>query len=151
MLNYTFLFFNLIFFFLNINVIQTRKISFYAFTYTNFDSYYSSLINKFNDYSQKNSLGITVELNYLSNTNVTLKPEEVSNNLTNLLDDSINDDTKSIDVVTYDLIYSGKFSEYFIDLNDYFSKERIDSFISSSIESCTTMKKNLISLVCWIY
>jgi len=130
-----------------VKFIQTKKVSLYAFTYTNSDSYYSAIVDKFNEYSQKNSLGIILELKFLGNSGSNLTPEEVAKKLTNYLKDSQNNENpENIDIVTYELMYSSKFSEYFIDLKKYFSKERIETYIRSSIESCSTMKRELVAL-----
>jgi len=129
-------------------IIANVDIKLYAFTYSEEDTYYSELVKKFNTYSTQKSLGITLSLTLLCNTNSTLSTDDIANNLGSYLQKASEGENvkELVDIVTYDVIYSGKFSEYFVDLKHYISEEKIKSFIPSSIDTCTTKDNELISL-----
>lgn len=148
MLNYYFSFFLIsIFTFVNIVKAGIVNVKMYAFAYSENDTYYSELVKRFNEYSTQNSLDIKLDLTILTDKNNTdSKPTyEVANALWNYLK-NYDSNSENVDIVTYDLIYSGKFSDYLIDLRPYFSKEKISTFISTSIETCTAPNGELISM-----
>jgi len=142
--------YTIIFIFVYKIIANNVNLTLYAFTYSDSDAYYSELVKRFNDFSLKQSLGISLELNIINKSNSSLTSDEIADKLDSYLKYSSKEDNKeeSLDLITYDVIYSGRFSNYFVDLKPYISEEKIQSFIPSSIETCTTLEDKLISLVC---
>ncbi|ORX42465.1 periplasmic binding protein-like II [Piromyces finnis] len=138
----------IIFTLINLIIANNTNLVLYAFTYSDTDNYYTELVKRFNEYSIQQSLDISLELNILNNANTSLTSDEIANKLDSYLKYSVkkNDNDENLDLVAYDVIYSGRFSDYFVDLKPFISKKIIDSFIPSSIDTCTTPENELISL-----
>jgi len=104
---------------------------------------YKKLIDNFNEYSTKNDLNIHIELNILTPNNSTTEVTGYGSTIEALL----NRKSEKHDLFFYDNIYSAKFGNHFLNLDDFLPKEHVDDYNYDIISKSCTNKNSLISLV----
>ena len=104
---------------------------------------YSYLINYFNDYSIKNNLNITLNLNLLTPKNSTVNRDEFFS----LIDSFLQKKSNKYDIYFYDNIYTPKFEPYFLDLNKLLPKEHINLYKSIENYESYSYNNKLVGLV----
>ena len=104
---------------------------------------YSYLINYFNDYSIKNNLNITLNLNLLTPKNSTVNRDEFFS----LIDSFLQKKSNKYDIYFYDNIYTPKFEPYFLYLNKLLPKEHINLYKSIENYESYSYNNKLVGLV----
>ena len=114
---------------------------------------YSYLINYFNDYSIKNNLNITINLNLFTPKNSTVHSDEFFS----VIDSFLKRRSNKYDIYFYDNIYTPKFEPNFLDLNKLLPKEHINLYKSvENYESYSYNNKlvglvNLLIIICFSF
>ncbi|ORX81335.1 periplasmic binding protein-like II, partial [Anaeromyces robustus] len=103
---------------------KTVIINALAFTKNEEVQIYTFLVNRFNNYSKKNNLNITVNLNLLSPANSTAESLDFFTSI----DSYLRKKSTKYDIYFYENIYTTKFEPHFINLKEWLPKEHIDMF-----------------------
>ncbi|ORX80266.1 hypothetical protein BCR32DRAFT_268953 [Anaeromyces robustus] len=97
-----------------------------AWSYSNYDFLFSPLIKKFNEYAKENSIDTEIDIELHSPSNSSLYVDDYGSFIEHLLKKK----STKYDIIFYDVIYTPRYSSYFIDLKDYLPKEHIDNYAS---------------------
>jgi len=93
------------------------------------------LIRKFNEYSKKNNLNITVDLNLLNPSNSTNETNDFGTTVEALL----SKETDKYDIYFYDNVYTKRYGKHFINLEEKISKQHMDLYSSDlNFQLCTS-------------
>jgi len=131
-----------IFLFIKICIIyaqNTQNITINAILFSYYDdpnSYYKLFTREFNEYSKKNDLGITVELEILT-------PETSSSVVENYgttIDSLLVKKKQKYEIYFYYSAYSKKYGDYLIDLREYLPEEYIKPYDADLLKSTSYSK-----------
>jgi len=126
-----------------IETVKATIINALAFSVIEKTQIYTYLINNFNDYSIKNNLNITLNLNLLTPKNSTVNRDEFFS----LIDSFLQKKSNKYDIYFYDNIYTPKFEPYFLDLNKLLPKEHINLYKSIENYESYSYNNKLVGLV----
>ncbi|ORX46905.1 periplasmic binding protein-like II [Piromyces finnis] len=107
-----------------ISFTYSLKITSVIWTYDD-GSFFKSITNDFNEYAKKNNLDIELEFVFFTTQNTTTN---FVNEFDSTVDFLLSRKSDKYDVYFYDVQYSRKYFDYFIDLNDYLSKEHLAKY-----------------------
>jgi len=130
-------------FIIYIDYIKLININGLAIVYPDEIKYYNSLVSEFNKYSKKNDLNINLILTILTSDNSTLGIDDFGS----LMDTLINKKSKKYDLYFYYGIYSKRYGQHFLVLDDYFSKDYLKKYDREIITKACTYKNKIIGLV----
>ena len=105
--------------------------------------FYTSLIDKFNQYSKENDLDIEVQFVYLSSVNVTGYYKDYDSFLEALFKKK--DDR--YDIYFYETTNNFNYDNYMIDLNELISEEKLNMFDPEIIQDLCIENGKLVGLV----
>jgi len=136
-----------------IETVKATIINALAFSVIEKTQIYTYLINNFNDYSIKNNLNITINLNLFTPKNSTVHSDEFFS----VIDSFLKRRSNKYDIYFYDNIYTPKFEPNFLDLNKLLPKEHINLYKSvENYESYSYNNKlvglvNLLIIICFSF
>ncbi|ORX83189.1 periplasmic binding protein-like II [Anaeromyces robustus] len=104
---------------------------------------FSPMVNDFNNYSSKNNLNITINLNMLTNQNSTFDLSDYGSMVETLLKKK----SKKYDFIIYDIIYTPKFAPYFLNLYNNIEKEHLDVYDKNILTQSSVYNNRLVGLV----
>ncbi|ORX80267.1 periplasmic binding protein-like II [Anaeromyces robustus] len=102
--------------------------------YSNYDSTYTPMAKRFNEYAKEHNMDIEVEVELFLRSNSSLFVDDYGSQIEHLLKKR----STKYDLFFYDVIYTPRYSPYFVDLRDYLPEEHIANYsLGISSESCT--------------
>ncbi|ORX83231.1 periplasmic binding protein-like II [Anaeromyces robustus] len=106
-----------------------------------FNEIYLSMVNDFNEYSEKNNLNITVKINVHSTADLK-NFESFAFSVESLLIKKSN----KYDIYYYDNSYTQKYGPYLLDLKEYLPEEHIKMYNQEIVEKSCIYKDKLVGL-----
>eukprot|EP00833_Pecoramyces_ruminatium_P013528 jgi/Orpsp1_1/1187560/evm.model.d7180000058609.1 len=103
---------------------------------------YSEIGDEFNNYSIKNNLNITVNVNLMSSLNSTGDVTDFASMIESLLLKK----NKKYDLYFYDNFYTSRFGKYLLKLDNYISEEHIAKYNPQVISEACLYKNKLVGL-----
>ncbi|KAL6605284.1 periplasmic binding protein-like II [Neocallimastix sp. 'constans'] len=125
-----------------IETVKATIINALAFSVIEKTQIYTYLINNFNDYSIKNNLNITINLNLFTPKNSTVHSDEFFS----VIDSFLKRRSNKYDIYFYDNIYTPKFEPNFLDLNKLLPKEHINLYKSVENYESYSYNNKLVGL-----
>ncbi|ORY54234.1 hypothetical protein LY90DRAFT_507793 [Neocallimastix californiae] len=104
--------------------------------------WYTSMINKFNNYSKENNLNITLQFNYYSRINSTNNVGDDASQLDILF---IRHSPK-YDIILYDNIYSRRYGSHLLNLKEWLPNDHINLYSDNILSKTSLYKDKLVGL-----
>eukprot|EP00833_Pecoramyces_ruminatium_P013756 jgi/Orpsp1_1/1187788/evm.model.d7180000060183.1 len=98
--------------------------------------------NEFNKYAKNNNLDITLKLTALTLSSTT----SYINNYNSMIETLLKKHSKKYDIFFYYGSYTTKYGPYFVDLEQYLSKEHIEKFDSNTLNKICIYNNKVVSL-----
>ena len=105
---------------------------------------FSPLTYHFNKYSERNNLNIKLHLNLITVTNSTILINDYGTTIDSILSKKLD----KYDIYFYDNIYTKRFGDHFIKLNERLPKEHIEMYNSGIAPEVCILKDKWVALVC---
>ncbi|ORX78821.1 hypothetical protein BCR32DRAFT_269872, partial [Anaeromyces robustus] len=113
-----------------------------AFSATGGSDIFTIIVNDFNEYAERNGIDIKIELNMITDSNLTM---EVTN-YESILMSVFTKKSSKYDIIFYDNIYSIKFGPHLVPLNDKLSSDHIKMYLDGIASQTCYFKNKLIGL-----
>jgi len=127
----------------NVNSININAL---AFKYVDENQFISPLIDKFNIFSDKYDLGVTVTLDLYKSNNST----KFINNHSSIIESFLQEKDTTYDLIFYDNVYSQRLGSYLLNLKKYLSKDLIDLYNNDIILQSCICEDKLVGLPVYI-
>ena len=118
-----------------------------AFTQNEGTQVYTFLINNFNEYSLKNNLNVTIDLNLFTPANSTKKTDDFCS----VIDQFLKRKSDKYDIYFYNNIYTTRFEPHFLDLNKLLPRNHTAMYVDAQTSESYSYNDKLIGLVSNLY
>ncbi|ORX75948.1 periplasmic binding protein-like II [Anaeromyces robustus] len=113
-----------------------------AFAYPDEANYYSLIVNDFNYYSKKNNLDFNFKINILTPNNSTADLKDFNS----LMDSLINKKSNKYDLYFYYGIYTKKYGQHLLNLDNKFPKSHLDEYEQNVLKNTCYYNNHLVGL-----
>jgi len=154
-MNYSRIFFLLLIYFICSSIAQENEnenddtengqivLSAMGYSIDNAGDAFNLYVERFNEYSKANNLNISLNVNFISNTNSSLS----FNNMALMVENLIKRKDNKYDIVFYDNGLSSIYGPYLLNLDKYLPKEHIDMYNKDILQLTSYYNDNLVGLV----
>jgi len=122
-------------------IVNLIEISIHGFIYTQTE-FHKTLEEKTNEYMKSKGLDITIKTDFENSLTSSSEPSHIANSI----EQSLLKKEKGYDLYLTDTAYTGRFSQYFENLNNYIDKKVIELYKDGTATKTCIVDKNLIGL-----